>query len=70
MATTIIRLMFMQYIDYSVIAGNLPKKNQNIAVRWVKDNIDYISEHWNNKSLTSMLPLTKSKLDSKDTIKI
>lgn len=57
-------------IDYSVIAGNLPKKNQNIAVKWVKDNIDYISEHWNNKSLTSMLPLTKSKLDSKDTIKI
>lgn len=57
-------------IDYSVIAGNLPKKNQNIAVRWVKDNLDYISEHWNNKSLTSMLPLTKSILDSKDTIKI
>ncbi len=52
-------------IDFSILAGNIPKKNKNLAVKWIKDNKDYILEYWNNKTLTSTLPLTKSLLDSK-----
>lgn len=57
-------------IDYSVIAGNLPRKNQNIAIKWVKENTDYITDKWKDKSLTSTLPLTKSRLDFKETINL
>ena len=27
-------------IDFKILAGNIPKKNQKIAVDWVKDNAD------------------------------
>ena len=36
-------------IDCSVLAGNIPKKNQRIAVDWVKNNIDDLREKWENK---------------------
>ena len=33
-------------LDYSVIAGNMPIKNQNIAIKWVKENITMLQEKW------------------------
>ena len=57
-------------LDYSVLVGNLPSKNQNIAIKWVKKNKDYILKYWDDKTLTSHLPLTASQLDSKKLVKI
>ncbi len=56
--------------DFSILAGNIPNKNKNIAVKWVKENKDYILKYWNEKTLTQKLPLFKSRLDSKETIKL
>lgn len=49
--------------DFSVIAGNIPSKNMNKAIKWVKSNKDYLLKHWNERTLISSLPLTKSRLD-------
>lgn len=57
-------------IDFKVLVGNIPEKNKNIAIKWVKKNKDMLLNEWNNKTITSTLPLTKSMLDSKETIKI
>lgn len=57
-------------IDFKVLVGNIPEKNKNIAIKWVKKNKDMLLKKWNNKTITSTLPLTKSMLDSKETIKI
>ena len=57
-------------IDFKVLVGNIPEKNKNIAIKWVKKNKDILVSKWNNKTITSTLPLTKSMLDSKETIKI
>lgn len=34
-------------IDYKVIVGNLPNKNQKIAIEWVKENIGILKSMWN-----------------------
>lgn len=34
-------------LDYSVLAGNLSKKQQKIAIQWTKDNIDKLKSKWN-----------------------
>lgn len=57
-------------IDFKVLVGNIPEKNKNIAIKWAKKNKDILVSKWNNKTITSTLPLTKSMLDSKETIKI
>ena len=36
-------------IDGKVLAGNIPKKNEKIAVSWVKDNIETLRITWKNK---------------------
>ncbi len=56
-------------IDFSVIAGNIPQKNKNIAIKWVKANKNYLLDYWKNKTLVSTAILTKSKLDFKEKIK-
>ena len=55
-------------LDFSVLAGNIPLKNKNIAIKWVKNNQKYLLDCWENKTLVSNLPLTNSKLDFKETI--
>ena len=56
-------------LDFSVLAGNIPLKNKNIAIKWVKNNQKYLVDCWENKTLVSNLPLTNSKLYFKETIK-
>ena len=36
-------------IDGNVLAGNIPKKNQKIAVKWVVDNLEMLRTTWKNK---------------------
>ena len=57
-------------VDYSIIVGNLPKKNTNIAIKWIKKNKDKLLNYWNEKTLVSTLPMHKSALNTKDAIKI
>lgn len=33
-------------IDFSILAGNIPSQNAQLAVRWVKENIDQLRTHW------------------------
>ena len=49
--------------DFSIVAGNIPSKNMTKARKWVKSNKDYLLKYWNEKTLVSTLPLTKSRLD-------
>ena len=37
--------------DFSILAGNIPNKNKNIAVKWVKENKDYILKYLNGDSM-------------------
>ena len=34
-------------VDFSVIAGNLPRKQTKSAIQWTKDNIDFLRTKWN-----------------------
>ncbi len=34
-------------IDFSVLAGNIPKKQEKVAVEWVKKNINNLKDRWN-----------------------
>ena len=36
-------------IDGEVLAGNIPKKNQKIAVTWVIENLEMLRASWENK---------------------
>lgn len=33
-------------IDFSILAGNIPRLKANFAVRWVKANIGVLRVHW------------------------
>lgn len=33
-------------INFSILAGNIPPQKAQIAVRWVKANIDILRAHW------------------------
>ena len=57
-------------LDFKVLAGNIPNKNKNIAIKWVKENKDKLLNYWNNKTMVSSTQLTKSMLDSKETVEI
>lgn len=35
-------------VDYSVLAGNVPKNKQPFAVIWIEKNIDVLKRYWNN----------------------
>ena len=49
-----------------VLAGNLPKKNQKVAVEWVLKNKDKLLVDWRNIAISAKTTMTKSKLDFKD----
>lgn len=34
-------------IDFSVLAGNIPAKQERIAIEWTKQNIDVLKSKWN-----------------------
>ena len=36
-------------IDCSILAGNIPRKNQMIAVDWVSNNLEELRTKWENK---------------------
>ena len=36
-------------IDGTILAGNIPAKNERIAVEWVKENLGILREKWNDK---------------------
>lgn len=33
-------------IDFSILAGNLPHKQEQIAIEWTKNNIDKLKNKW------------------------
>ena len=33
-------------VDYSVLAGSIPKDKQRFAVMWVQHNLDVLQKHW------------------------
>ena len=49
-----------------VLAGNLPKKNQKVAVEWVLKNKDKLLVDWRDIAISAKTTMTKSKLDFKD----
>ena len=64
-----------KYSDYSisieiatgrVLAGNLPRKNQKIAVEWVIKNKDKLLHDWQNIAISATSSMTKSWIDFKD----
>lgn len=45
-----------------ILAGNLPKSQQGKAVKWVKENKDYLLGKWSNLAITATSIMTKSRL--------
>ncbi len=45
-----------------ILAGNLPKSQQGKAVKWVKDNKDYLLGKWSDLAITATSIMTKSRL--------
>ena len=46
-----------------VLAGNLPKKNERIAVDWVLSNRERLLREWRNIAISANSTLTNSALD-------
>lgn len=55
-------------IDGEVLAGNIPKKNQKIAVTWVIENLEMLRASWENKHGLIKFPdmIIKIQSDWKD----
>ena len=51
-------------IDGEILAGNLPKRNQKIAVEWFKENLDSLMEKWENKHGIIIFPDMNIKIPS------
>ncbi len=51
-------------IDGSVLDGNIPKKNQKIAVEWVINNLDMLRITWENKHGIIKFPDMNTKIPS------
>lgn len=47
-------------ITGNVLIGNIPKKNQKIAVDWVKKNRDKLLSDWKNIALSANTSMTMS----------
>ena len=50
----------------NILAGNLPKKNQKIAVEWVLKNKDKLLNDWKDIAISATSSTTMSRLDFKD----
>lgn len=48
--------------DGQVLAGNLPRKNQKIAVSWVKQNKENLLSKWKDIKVSQNLPYRMSRL--------
>ena len=48
--------------DGSILAGNLPRKNQKIAQKWVIENKDRLLNDWKTYALSATAHLTKSAI--------
>lgn len=51
-------------IDCSILAGNIPKKNQKIAVEWAQKNIEELRKRWANKYGIIKFPDRNAKIPS------
>ena len=51
-------------LDGKVLAGNIPKKNQKIAITWVLENLDMLRETWKNKHGIIKFPDMNIKIPS------
>lgn len=51
-------------IDGKVLAGNIPKKNQKIAVEWVIKNFEMLRTTWENKHGVIKFPDINIKIPS------
>ena len=51
-------------IDGKVLAGNIPKKNQKIAVEWVTNNLEMLRATWENKHGLIKFPDMNVKIPS------
>ena len=51
-------------ITGKVRSGNLPKKNQKMAIDWVKAHRHRLLNDWNNMAISAISTLTKSNIDS------
>lgn len=51
-------------VDGSVLTGNIPKKNQKIAVAWVVDNLEMLRTTWENKHGLIKFPDMNIKIPS------
>lgn len=49
-----------------VLAGNLPNKNQRLAVEWVIQNKEKLLNDWRNIAISAKTSMTRSALDFKD----
>ena len=47
----------------AILAGNLPKKNQKIAVSWVANNRDKLLSDWRSLALSAPSAFLQSRLD-------
>ena len=45
-----------------VLAGNVPPSQQKIAIRWVRDNKEYLLGKWSDIAITATSITTKSRL--------
>lgn len=45
-------------VDFSVLAGNIPKKNQKIAIQWTRDNQLLLRNKWNGTHQIFEFPVT------------
>ena len=50
-------------IDQAILAGNIPKKQSELAQNWVSAHKDELLTKWSNISLSAVSHLTKSKLE-------
>ena len=48
--------------DGEVLAGNLPSSQERKAVRWVKDNKDYLLGKWADIAVSATSITTKSRM--------
>lgn len=51
-------------IDGEILAGNIPKRNQKIAVQWVVENLDMLRKEWENRHGIIKFPDMNTKVSS------
>ena len=49
-------------LDGRILAGNLPTKQQRLAVDWVKAHADELLEKWSSFAMSATSIMTKSRL--------